>query len=504
MATTEPRSASHQAEPLPLQLRVTRIMDGGDLPALSRRIIDALTALDDDAHALQRLANVVLREYSLTLAVVRTANSVHYRRASRPVQSATHAMMMLGARTVRQLAGSLLLFEHYAHRSPELRELMLLSLLTANHARAAAIRLQLPDPEEAHLCGMFRNLGEVLVAGHFPDDYAAIRALREGGASEVAAVKQVLGFPYVELGTAIARHWGMPDSVVQGMRARPTAAASLAASVTAFGDDLTRALYRLDAAPADAGLAVTDVLAQYTGRVRLTREQVGDVVADALEETRELFTNPVITTNRLRFRQLAASANAAFGGDLLTTGQEGDDGCEGSVAPTADLTLRTRLRQELESVVDPAAGATIGAVLLQALEAIVRGGPFDRALACFYSADRQQLVARTGLGADADALVARFDFPVSVRGGPVVALTQARQAVYLPVDRALTLAESRWAQSFRLGQFGVFPLVVLGKVLGCVYCDRTGDAAVPDRATVRFVRSVTELLVDAIASRRQG
>jgi HD-like signal output (HDOD) protein len=55
---------------------------------------------------------VVLREYSLTLGVVKTANSVTYRSGALPIQSATHATMMLGARTVRQLASGLLLFEN--------------------------------------------------------------------------------------------------------------------------------------------------------------------------------------------------------------------------------------------------------------------------------------------------------------------------------------------------------------------------------------------------------
>lgn len=100
---------------------------------------------------------------------------------------------------------------------------MLLSLLTANHARATATRLQLQS-EEAHLCGMFRNLGEVLIAGHFPDDYQRIRTLmRDDNRTESAATKQVLGFPYVDLGAEVSRHWGLPDAVVQGMRARPAA-----------------------------------------------------------------------------------------------------------------------------------------------------------------------------------------------------------------------------------------------------------------------------------------
>jgi hypothetical protein len=110
------------------------------------------------------------------------------------------------------------------------------------------------------------------------------------------------------------------------------------------------------------------------------------------------------------------------------------------------MSLRARLRAELEDIVDPASNAAIGAVLLQAIGAIVRGGPFDRVLACFFTADRMQLVARTGLGDGVEALIAKFEFPVSVRGGPVVAITQQRQATYLPADRSFTQAELRWVQ----------------------------------------------------------
>jgi HD-like signal output (HDOD) protein len=503
MAMSDLRPTAQDADVSPVRARLSRVLEGAEFPALSKQIIDTLSALDDDAHSLQRLANVVLREYSLTLSVVKTANSVHYRRGARPIQSATHAMMMLGARTVRQLAGSLLLFENYARKSPELKELMLLSLLTANHARATALRVQLQDPEEAHLCGMFRNLGEVLVAGHFPDDYTRIRELmRYDGRSEQVAAKMVLGFPYADLGVEVSRHWGLPDTVVQGMRARAAASASQLAAITAFSHELTQALYRLDRDPAEVSRAVDLLLEQHGAKVKLTREQVGGVVTDALEETRELFINPAIATDRLRFRQLATSAHAALGDSVTAVEQEHDR--DSAVPRPGELSLRARLRMELEEIVDPASGAGIGAVLLQAQEAILRGGPFDRVVACFLTADRTALVARTGLGEGAEALVTAFNFPVSVRGGPVVALTQQRTATYLPSDRTATTVESRWAQALGIAQFGVFPLIILGKVVGCLYCDRTTNTGIPDRATVRFAKSIADLVVDAIAKRRHG
>ncbi len=481
-----------------IRTRLARIMQGGDFPALSRQVIDAITTINDDAASLQRLASIVLREYGLALSVVRTANSAHYRRGGRPTESATHAMMMLGARVVRQLAGSMLLFEHFQRRSPELKELMILSLLTANHARATALQLGYDDPEAAHLSGMFRNLGEVLVACYFHDDYQRIRSLiQDDGRSEASALRMVLGFAYNEFGVEVANQWELPDTIAQGMRATAHTSSSVLASITAFSHELTATLYQTDST-SSVGPALDLMLDAHKGRIRLTREQISRIASDALKETREVLLGTGSEQSVLRLRELNAAARRAFGASLALP----DDGATPTILAEPDVTVRARLRHELDDVVDPASGATIGTVLLQAMEVITRGGPFDRVVTCFMTGDRMQLVARTGLGTDIDTLIARFSFPVSARGGPVVALTQQRQALYLPTDRTMHTMEQRWANEQGVSQFGVFPLVVLGKVIGCLYCDRLGSGPAPDRATVRYTKSIADLVVDAIARRR--
>lgn len=79
-----------------------------------------------------------------------------------------------------------------------------------------------------------------------------------------------------------------------------------------------------------------------------------------------------------------------------------------------------------------------------------------------------------------------------------------RQPLYLPTDRNMLTTEQRWANQQGVSQFGVFPVVVSGKVIGCLYCDRSGSGPAPDRATVRYVTSIVDLVVDGIARRRNG
>ena len=486
----------------PVQHYLARIREGSNFPALSRQIIDTITALDDDGQSLQRLANVVLREYSLTLSVIRTANSVHYRRSARPIQSATHAMLLLGAKTVRQLASSLLLFENYQRQSPGLKELMLLSLLTANHAREIALRLGLGVPEEAHLCGMFRNLGEVLIACHFPHDYARIHTMMfEERKSDHAAAFNVLGFRYEELGELVARFWGMPESVLIGMRAQAAAMHADESAVTSFSHELTNVIYRRDLDERDAQRGVDELMARYRVRLKLTREQVRDIVDAALSETRELFVNARVAIGALRMRQLSNAARCAMGVAPLESGEwRAVEAATPAVLGTQQL--RERLQQELEGRINPQFERELGPVLLLALEGALRGAPFDRVIACVVSADRTRLFARSGFGLDVESLITRFDFPLATDGGPVASAVLGHHTLYLPLDRAMTDVEVRWAASFGVAQFGVFPIAVDGDVVGCLYGDRVCSQPMLDLDARRFVETMTSLVVDAIVARR--
>ncbi|MBL0173358.1 MAG: HDOD domain-containing protein [Gemmatimonadaceae bacterium] len=505
LATPTRRVDSDADQQSLVDARLARIQEASDFPALSRQIIDTISLIDDDASSLQRLANVVLREYSLTLGVVRTANTVHYRRTGRPIQSATHAMMMLGARTVRHLASSLLLFENYSKRSPVLKELMVMSLITANHAREVSSRLQRGDPEEAHLCGMFRNLGEVLIACHFPDDYARIQERTEGtGQTLTGAAHAVLGFRYEDLAVAVARHWGMPDTVVQGIRARPGAVSSDASAITAFSHDLTLAIYRHDATGEhDAERAVHAAMERHAAHLKVSREQVRDVVEAALDETRELFSSAKVPMEARQLKELADAARMAMGLSATPTGEWEIETVNHHDTPGSPA-LRRRLRQELESKVDPGSGAELGEVLLLALEAALRGGPFDRVIACVLNADRTRLSARSGLGTGVEALMTRFDFPMTAQGGPVVAMMQQRHATYVPVDRAPTSSETRWVQQVGAAQFGVFPIAVARTMVGCLYGDRADGEPVPDRVALEYVKSLSAVVVKAIEARRRA
>jgi HD-like signal output (HDOD) protein len=488
---------------------VEEILKDAEFPALSRQIRDTMAVLDDEDASMQRLANIVLQDYSLTLKVILAANGFHYNRSGRPLLSATHAMVLLGFKTIRDLASSLLLFEHYHRKSPGLKELMLLSMLTANQAREAAERVSLAAPEQAHLCGMFRGLGEVLIGCHRPAEYAAIlKAVTDEKRTPADACLAVLKFTYEDLGEAIAQHWGMPAVVAQTMRSSGSADRDDLGAIVSFSHELTTAVYRHDSEQSPSG--VGRVFEKYKIRLGLDRDDVTSILEGAVQVTRETFAQARISVNDLRLRRqtrLALQAISAVpdetavepaGGAADATGAEAEAGAD-PVAPSIEE-LRERFAQEIDAALGGQDGMDLNRMLLMVLEGIYRGGPFDRVMFCLVNADRSEVRGRFGLGADVDPLVAQFQFPLALSsaGGPVARALVTVLDLWCGKAAGMAPDEAALAARFGSDAFAVFPVMVQGRIVGCLYFDRCTDRPAPDAATLTFLRRLRDAAARAV------
>ena len=165
------------------------------------------------------LANVVLKDYALTTKLLRLANSAFHGSGTRPINTISRAIILLGFEQVRMAATSIILFEHLRgrHHVEELKDSALSSFTSAIFARKLGEKLSV-DPEEAFICAMFQNMGKRLVVFHLPDEYKAIkRIMARKDVDEQKASRIVLGRTYDELGIEIAEAWKFSEKIRNGM-----------------------------------------------------------------------------------------------------------------------------------------------------------------------------------------------------------------------------------------------------------------------------------------------
>ncbi|MBL8176899.1 MAG: HDOD domain-containing protein [Bryobacterales bacterium] len=442
-----------------LQRRLQDILSRPDLPAFSHHIQQILAYASGESASVRQVTEVVLREYSVSLRLLRAANSPLYNRSGRPILSVAHAASLMGMQAIRDVAAGMMLFEHFRKRSPGVRELMVLSLLSAHHAREAAERLGFPRPEEAYLCGMFRNLGEILIACYSPADYDRILIERkQAQMTEKVACRKVLQFQYEDLARRMVEHWGLPDSVkecqrefVPGMARLGPAHREFLHAVVSLGHSLTEAVYRTDGIPVPQGKlrAQRDAFASSLGVTVETLERVLHTSLQEAQETTRVLNIPLDT---LRLKE---QIQAAERGD--TPGQEAIE----------EWTRRIRGGEY-----------DLNELLRGVLETVQKLGPFDRALFALVDAATNTIQGRLGVGEDVDTLSRAFRFPLSLRGGPIALSIMRKQDLFRFGHNELTA----FREELGALNFALCPVVVDGVVLGCLFCDRKNPAGLPSQS----------------------
>ena len=193
----------------PLALLLDRLHAAGALPSVPGGAARAARLATMDRERTNELAEVVLQDLALSFELLRSVNAAQVRATlplgSGPVLTIRRAIAMLGLEGVQHAALGLRpwpgpLSEAAASALRDVIE----SVQQAGRL-AQALRPAGYDAEVVHLVALLQNLGRLLTAYHFPDEWQQIRRLMqpvpserawesdEAGMSEQAASYAVLG-----------------------------------------------------------------------------------------------------------------------------------------------------------------------------------------------------------------------------------------------------------------------------------------------------------------------
>jgi HD-like signal output (HDOD) protein len=512
--TTPPAPIAPSESQVRLKNWVEHIQSQKEIPAFSHHIMQVMGMMGSDEASLRTLTNIILRDYSLTLAVLRLANSAYYNRSGKPVCSVSRAVTLMGLLAVKRLAGGILLLEKYETRPTGLKELLLLSMLTASHSYQAAQQLHLRDPEQVYMCGMFRNLGEVLISLYFKDTYEKIlREMQEHNLTSHEACLKVMDFTYETLGRVIAASWKLPNAVVQTMVTSNPAnfpnqgEEDKVKTLVSFSHDLTHCIYRC--APEDRARAIGGLLEKYSSIPDMNPGAVEKMLDQAVTITKETFDTVGVPLNELHLRhqfelESSGSREAPHPGSaaLAALTDIASLPAAAEVRPSANEDLLAQLVDEVKAAIEPENHPRLNEVLMMALEACHRGAGFDRVIFCLAAKDRASVRGRIGLGPAIDGVIELLNIPLYGNREPLTLPLLSKRDLFIN-----TLLDDRYQDSqlvAKLGAscFGLYPIVVEDVVVGCIYFDKLTPDAPPSEKTLKTILGLRDMMAELIRRTR--
>jgi len=305
------------------------------------------------------------------------------------------------------------------------------------------------------VCSMLHTLGRMMMAFYMPERWNELQRLADqDGASIDDVAPEMLGLSMEEIGHAAALHWGLPASLVKGMRKlAPTedgaevSASDWIAGLSTMSAMCAESLWHDD----PAGEAIVKQLTE-SYSVMLGVEPAN--LMHAIEQAKVVAANdltiaPLSRPAERRARALAKTRQRAAGNKILLSG-------------LADM------RDMLDT-------ASPGQVVQIALETVYKGLDFSRAVAFVRNRKESHYSAKICFGEGTKDLLAAltFDdayepnvFHAALNSDRVIFIENARDAKFaakLPLWWKSSLAEAR--------SFVILPLSANGQPAGFLYGD---------------------------------
>jgi putative nucleotidyltransferase with HDIG domain len=193
-----------------------------ELEPLSPSVSRLATLIGNDDVNLKEIENVIKYDSTLTLRVLRAANSAMM--ASNSATTSIHdALLRLGAGAVLALAVSSVAQNQMKQSLPQYGlsegELWRHSVACALAAELASRHTPLSIPPVAFTAALLHDIGKQAVAQFIDPEVQRILCLaqKDGKLTPLEAEKEILRVHHGEIGGLIAQHWNLPDRIVQAI-----------------------------------------------------------------------------------------------------------------------------------------------------------------------------------------------------------------------------------------------------------------------------------------------
>lgn len=194
---------------------VDEIIRGIDkLPTLPGIAIKILEAVQDKNSGLKELADILSTDPPLSAEVLRLINSPYYGLNSR-ITSVTHAVNLLGATTVKNLALSFSVIKCFQSDDAEgfdYTQYWKDSLFSAVTMKLIIGKMNRQLADDAFFLGLLHDIGILTLNQCMHDQYSLVLTEMDKNQSTYQDMEnQVLGFTHMEIGSLLVKKWGLPD-----------------------------------------------------------------------------------------------------------------------------------------------------------------------------------------------------------------------------------------------------------------------------------------------------
>ncbi|MEZ4598841.1 MAG: GGDEF domain-containing protein [Syntrophotaleaceae bacterium] len=207
---------SNSPMPLPMPREIERLIQQKiEIPSPPRIVVRILEAVRDEDNCFAELGRIISADPALTARILMVANSSLYG-CSGKIKTIETALTILGLNALKNIALSFIIVNKLQGQNNELFDFEYFwrrSVTAAVAAQQVSEMLQ-DNREDIFVSGLLQDIGILVMYLYLADTYCTVQATKQATDAPVALIeKQLTGFNHCELGGALLKQWGLPESI---------------------------------------------------------------------------------------------------------------------------------------------------------------------------------------------------------------------------------------------------------------------------------------------------
>ncbi|MDN3515556.1 MAG: GGDEF domain-containing protein [Candidatus Brocadia sp.] len=189
------------------------VLESPSLPTLPTVACKLIAISSSEETGMKDIANLISKDTSLSAKVLKIANSAFYNFPHK-VSTIHQAVSRIGINAIRSLVLSFSFLSMKAKNKKDVfdyEKFWEQSLSSAVATKLIMTEIDKSNLEEVFIAGLLQNIGELLLAASFPQQYAQV--LSEASNSEkdiIELEQQIIGADHTFIGYEVTKNWGFP------------------------------------------------------------------------------------------------------------------------------------------------------------------------------------------------------------------------------------------------------------------------------------------------------
>ena len=191
------------------------------LPSLPQVLVQILDAVQNDNADYQQIADIIRRDTSVATRLVSVANSSHYGHVKN-CESIERALFSLGTDVVKTIVITASIKQFFSHFNQQHQQFLQCfwrrSLITANFAQVLATLTSYSTPDEAYLCGLLADMGQLIILTNNEQPYLDMLDDVKTDAQLLAAEIKHFSSTHCDIGADLINNWNMSGFMGDAVR----------------------------------------------------------------------------------------------------------------------------------------------------------------------------------------------------------------------------------------------------------------------------------------------